>query len=340
MPRRDVDEAMDVWKRDEEIDAMCTSLFRELLTYMMEDPRNITFCIHLLFCAKNIERMGDHATNIAETVYYMIKGEPIADERPKGDTTSFCAAGGPRMNGSGDMNGQNARILIVEDEEPLSLLLRYNLEAEGYEVETVARGDDADTRLRESTPDLVVLDWMLPGLSGIELCRRLRARPETKSLPIIMLTARGEESERVRGLATGADDYIVKPFSVPELMARIRALLRRARPERLADVLTLGDIELDRDKKRVSRAGRDVELGPTEFRLLEFLMERPGRVFTREQLLDGVWGSDVYIDERTVDVHVGRLRKALNRGRDGDPIRTVRGSGYSLDDRFGRADLA
>jgi two-component system phosphate regulon response regulator PhoB len=233
--------------------------------------------------------------------------------------------------------GQNARILIVEDEEPLSLLLRYNLETEGYEVETVARGDDADTRLRESTPDLVVLDWMLPGLSGIELCRRLRARPETKSLPIIMLTARGEESERVRGLSTGADDYIVKPFSVPELVARIRALLRRSRPERLADVLTLGEIELDRVKKRVSRAGRDVDLGPTEFRLLEFLMERPGRVFTREQLLDGVWGSEVYIDERTVDVHVGRLRKALNRGRDGDPIRTVRGSGYAIDDRFGRA---
>jgi two-component system phosphate regulon response regulator PhoB len=244
------------------------------------------------------------------------------------------------MNGSGDMNGQTARILIVEDEEPLSLLLRYNLETEGYDVETVARGDDADTRLRESTPDLVVLDWMLPGLSGIELCRRLRARPETKSLPIIMLTARGEESERVRGLSTGADDYIVKPFSVPELVARIRALLRRSRPERLADVLTLGEIELDRVRKRVLRAGRDVELGPTEFRLLEFLMERPGRVFTREQLLDGVWGSEVYIDERTVDVHVGRLRKALNRGRDGDPIRTVRGSGYSIDDRFGRADLA
>jgi two-component system phosphate regulon response regulator PhoB len=235
------------------------------------------------------------------------------------------------------MSGQNARILIVEDEEPLSLLLRYNLETEGYEVETVARGDDADTRLRESTLDLVVLDWMLPGLSGIELCRRLRARQDTKSLPIIMLTARGEESERVRGLAIGADDYVVKPFSVPELLARVRALLRRSKPERMADTLTLGEIELDRIKKRVSRAGRDVMLGPTEYRLLEYLMERPGRVFTREQLLDGVWGSDVYIDERTVDVHVGRLRKALNRGRDIDPIRTVRGSGYSIDDRFGKA---
>ncbi len=231
----------------------------------------------------------------------------------------------------------SARILIVEDEEPLTLLLRYNLEAEGYDVDTVARGDEADTRLRENSPDLVVLDWMLPGLSGIELCRRLRARPETRSLPIIMLTARGEESERIRGLATGADDYIVKPFSVPELIARVRALLRRASPERVADVLTFGDIELDREKKRVSRGGREVDLGPTEFRLLEFLMERPGRVFSREQLLDGVWGSEVYIDERTVDVHVGRLRKALNRGREIDPIRTVRGAGYALDDRFGRS---
>jgi two-component system phosphate regulon response regulator PhoB len=231
----------------------------------------------------------------------------------------------------------SARILIVEDEEPLALLLRYNLEAEGYEVQTIARGDEADTRLRESVPDLVILDWMLPGLSGIELCRRLRARPETKALPIIMLTARGEESERIRGLTTGADDYIVKPFSVPELIARVRALLRRAAPERVADVLTYGDIELDREKKRVSRAGREIALGPTEYRLLEFLMERPGRVFSREQLLDGVWGSDVYIDERTVDVHVGRLRKALNRGREVDPIRTVRGAGYALDDRFGRS---
>jgi two-component system phosphate regulon response regulator PhoB len=230
-----------------------------------------------------------------------------------------------------------ARILIVEDEEPLSLLLRYNLESEGYEIETVARGDDADVRLREAAPDLVVLDWMLPGLSGIELCRRLRARPETKALPIIMLTARGEESERIRGLATGADDYIVKPFSVPELVARVRALLRRASPERMADVLAFGDIEIDREKKRVSRSGREVELGPTEYRLLEFLMERPGRVFSREQLLDGVWGSEVYIDERTVDVHVGRLRKALNRSHEADPIRTVRGAGYALDDRFGRS---
>src|SRR6059036_1513965 len=228
----------------------------------------------------------------------------------------------------------SARIMVVEDEEALTTLLRYNLDAESYDVETVTRGDDADTRLKERVPDLVVLDWMLPGLSGIELCRRLRARPESKALPIIMLTARGEESERVRGLATGADDYIVKPFSVPELIARVRALLRRASPERIADVLKFGDIELDREKKRVSRGGREIDLGPTEYRLLEFLMERPGRVFSREQLLDGVWGNNVYIDERTVDVHVGRLRKALSGRGEADPIRTVRGSGYALDENL------
>ena len=231
----------------------------------------------------------------------------------------------------------NPSILIVEDEEALTLLLRYNLEAAGYDVDSVARGDEADLRLREAIPDLVILDWMLPGVSGIELCRRLRSRPETRQLPIVMLTARGEESERVRGLSTGADDYVVKPFSVPELLARVAALLRRASPERVADVLGFGDIAIDREKKRVTRGGRPIDLGPTEYRLLEFLMERPGRVFSREQLLDGVWGSDIYIDERTVDVHVGRLRKALNRGDETDPIRTVRGSGYALDDRFGKS---
>ena len=235
------------------------------------------------------------------------------------------------------MNGTSPRILIVEDEEALTLLLRYNLEAAGYDVDTVARGDEADVRFKEHPPDLVILDWMLPGLSGIELCRRLRARPDTRQLPVIMLTARGEESERVRGLSTGADDYIVKPFSVPELLARVSALLRRSSPERIADILSFGELELDREKKRVSRNGHAIDLGPTEFRLLEFLMERPGRVFSREQLLDGVWGRDVYIDERTVDVHVGRLRKALNRGHADDPIRTVRGAGYALDDKFAKA---
>ncbi|TGD94567.1 phosphate regulon transcriptional regulator PhoB [Methylobacterium nonmethylotrophicum] len=231
----------------------------------------------------------------------------------------------------------STRILIIEDEEALTLLLRYNLEAEGFEVDTVARGDEADLRLLEQVPDLVLLDWMMPGLSGVELCRRIRARRETERLPVIMMTARGEESDRIRGLTTGADDYVVKPFSVPELMARVRALLRRSKPAHVADLLVAGDIELDRVSHRVRRDGRELRLGPTEFKLLEFLMQSPGRVFSREQLLDGVWGHDVYIDERTVDVHIGRLRKVLNRSRDPDPIRTVRGSGYSFDEMFAEA---
>ena len=227
-------------------------------------------------------------------------------------------------------------ILVVEDEEPLSLLLRYNLEAEGYDVESANRGDDAELMLKEHLPDLVLLDWMLPGLSGIELCRRLRQRAETKTLPIILLTARGEEDERVRGLATGADDYVVKPFSVPELLARVGALLRRVSPNRVSNALEAGDLQLDRSAHRVHRAGREIHLGPTEFRLLEFLMERPGRVFSRAQLLDHVWGMESEIDERTVDVHVGRLRKAINKPRERDPVRTIRGAGYSFDENFNR----
>jgi two-component system, OmpR family, phosphate regulon response regulator PhoB len=230
-----------------------------------------------------------------------------------------------------------ARILIVDDEEELILLIRYNLEAEGYAVEAVTHGDEADLRLREETFDLVLLDWMLPEVSGIELCRRIRARPQTASLPIIMLTARGEEAERVRGLATGADDYVVKPFSVPELMARIKAILRRGRPDLAATNLAEGDLELDRQTHRVRRAGHDIHLGPLEFRLLEFLMQAPGRVHSREQLLNAVWGHDVYVDERTVDVHVGRLRKAINVGNRTDPIRTVRGAGYAFNEKFGES---
>jgi two-component system, OmpR family, phosphate regulon response regulator PhoB len=222
------------------------------------------------------------------------------------------------------------RILIVEDEEPLTLLLRYNLEAEGYAVDAAARGDEAEIKLQESAPDLLVLDWMLPGLSGIELCRRLRARAETERLPIIMLTARGEESDRVRGLSTGADDYLVKPFSTPEFIARVRALLRRAKPEVLSSILKVGDIMLDREAHRVYRKKSEIKLGPTEFRLLEFMMQHPGRVFSRSQLLDNVWGETIYIDERTVDVHVGRLRKAVNNGRMPDVIRTIRGAGYAI----------
>lgn len=222
------------------------------------------------------------------------------------------------------------KIMVVEDEEPLCVLLKYNLEAEGYQVEVVTRGDEAELRLQESVPDLLVLDWMVPMVSGIELCRRLRVRPETERLPIIMLTARGEESDRVRGLSTGADDYLVKPFSTPEFIARVRALLRRAKPEVLSTVLKVGDIVLDRESHRVYRKKSEIKLGPTEFRLLEFMMQHPGRVFSRSQLLDNVWGESIYIDERTVDVHVGRLRKAVNSGRQPDVIRTVRGAGYAI----------
>ena len=227
-----------------------------------------------------------------------------------------------------------ATIMIVEDEADLSLMLRYNLEAEGFRVASAATGDEAAEMVRDAQPDLILLDWMLPGLSGIELCRRWRARQETASIPIIMLTARGEEEERVRGLETGADDYVVKPFSIPELLARIHALLRRSSPQLVTSILKAGDLELDRTSHRVRRSGRDVHLGPTEYRLLEYLMRSPGRVYSREQLLDAVWGTDVYVDERTVDVHVGRLRKAINRGRSPDPIRTVRGTGYAFDERF------
>lgn len=224
------------------------------------------------------------------------------------------------------------RIMVVEDEEPLGVLIKYNLEAEGYKVEVITRGDEAEIRLQETVSDLLVLDWMVPAVSGIELCRRLRMRAETERLPIIMLTARGEESDRVRGLSTGADDYLVKPFSTPEFVARVRALLRRAKPEILSSVLKVGDIVLDRESHRVYRDQVEVHLGPTEFRLLEFLMQHPGRVFSRGQLLDNVWGETIYIDERTVDVHVGRLRKAVNPDSAPDVIRTIRGAGYSINE--------
>ena len=228
----------------------------------------------------------------------------------------------------------NAKVLIVEDEEALALLLQYNLEAEGFRVSLAQRGDEAEVAISEDPPDLIILDWMLPGLSGIELCRRLRARKTARPIPILILTARGEEQDRIRGLTVGADDYVVKPFSLPELLARVRAILRRASPERIAQTLEVDGIQLDREAYRVVRNGRQVRLGPTEFKLLEFLMESPGRVFTRTQLLDGVWGRDVYVDERTVDVHIGRLRKAINRGKEKDPIRTVRGAGYALGEKF------
>ena len=222
-------------------------------------------------------------------------------------------------------------ILVVEDEDALSTLLQYNLDKEGYRVGIAGDGEEALLMIDEEQPDLVVLDWMLPKVSGVEVCRRLRTRAETRNLPIIMVTARGEESDRIRGLDTGADDYIVKPFSTTELVARIRAVLRRIRPGLADDRVRHGDLVIDRAAHRVKRGVREVHLGPTEFRLLDYLMQHPGRVFSREQLLDAVWGSDVYVEARTVDVHIGRLRKALNGAADGDPIRTVRSAGYSLD---------
>ena len=223
-------------------------------------------------------------------------------------------------------------ILIVEDEIALVELLRYNFEQEGFRVSTATDGEEALVMVAEDKPDLVVLDWMLPLMSGLEACRQIRRRPETRNLPIIMLTARGEEADRIRGLEGGADDYLTKPFSPRELVARVRAVLRRASPEPVDEKLAFGDIHMDLAAHRVTRGGRHIHLGPTEFRLLRYLLEHPGRVFSREQLLDAVWGSDVYVEPRTVDVHIRRLRRALNEGQNADPIRTVRSAGYALDD--------
>ena len=227
-------------------------------------------------------------------------------------------------------------VLVVEDESAIAELIIVNMKHNGFRAIWAMDSQGAQREIDAAVPDLILLDWMLPGISGIEVCRLLRAKPETRDIPVIMLTARSEEAERVRGLATGADDYMVKPFSVPELLARIRTILRRVNPEAVADQLKAGDLSLDRKTRRVTRGARDINLSPTEFKLLEHLMRNPGRVYSRAQLLDTVWGHDVYVDERTVDVHVGRLRKSLSRGREVDPIRTVRGMGYSFDERFGR----
>ena len=224
----------------------------------------------------------------------------------------------------------NKQILIVEDEEALSTLLDYNLKKEGFQTQIASDGDEALLKIEDAPPDLIVLDWMLPNISGIEICRRLRANIETKNIPIIMLTARAEEADRIRGLEMGADDYMTKPFSADELVARIRAVLRRIRPGLVQDIASHGDIRIDRTAHRVWREEKEIHLGPTEFRLLDHLIEHPGRVFSREQLLNAVWGSDVFVEVRTVDVHIGRLRKALNKFEQGDPIRTVRSAGYSL----------
>ena len=221
-------------------------------------------------------------------------------------------------------------VLLVEDEPAQREVLTYNLQAEGFRTLTAPDGEAALLTIAETPPDVIVLDWMMPNLSGIELCRRLKQRAETRAIPIIMLSARSEEVDRIRGLDTGADDYVSKPYSIPELIARIRAQLRRARPVTLGQALEFGTLRLDPETHRVHHAGAEVKLGPTEFRLLTVFMERPGRVFSREALLDRVWGRDIYVESRTVDVHVGRLRKALTETGADDPIRTVRGSGYSL----------
>ena len=223
-------------------------------------------------------------------------------------------------------------LLIVEDEAALVELLRYNFEKEGFRVASAADGEAALVAVAEVTPDLIVLDWMLPHVSGLEVCRQLRRRAETRDVPIIMLTARGEETDRIRGLEVGADDYVAKPFSPSELVARVRAVLRRSKPSTAQDLLTFGDLVMDLSAHRVLRSGRPIHLGPTEFRLLRFLLERPGRVYSREQLLDAVWGRDIYVEPRTVDVHIRRLRKAINSPGDSDLIRTVRSAGYALDE--------
>lgn len=222
-------------------------------------------------------------------------------------------------------------VLVAEDEEALSQLLKYNLEKEGYRVSLARDGEEALIMAEEERPDLVVLDWMLPKVPGIEVCRRLRGRSNARNTPIVMITARGDEADRTRGLDTGADDYVVKPFYMSELLARLRAVMRRIRPALAEDKIVVGEITLDRAAHRVRRTGREVHLGPTEFRLLEYMIQHPGRVFSREQLLDAVWGSEVYVEARTVDVHIGRLRKALNEDTEADPIRTVRSAGYAFD---------
>jgi two-component system, OmpR family, phosphate regulon response regulator PhoB len=222
--------------------------------------------------------------------------------------------------------------LIIEDEAALVELLRYNFEQESFRVSAAADGEEALIAVSEDPPDIVILDWMLPLMSGLDVCRQLRRRPETRAIPIIMLTARGEEGDRIRGLNSGADDYITKPFSPRELVARVRAVLRRSRPALGEERLSFADIVMDLAAHRVMRASRHVHLGPTEFRLLRYLLEHPGRVFSREQLLDAVWGSDVYVEPRTVDVHIRRLRRALNAEAAADPIRTVRSAGYALDE--------
>lgn len=228
------------------------------------------------------------------------------------------------------MSADQPRVLVVEDEPAQREVIAYNLEAEGFAVSRAENGEEALMLVEEVAPDVIVLDWMMPTLSGIEVCRRLKIRSETRAIPVIMLSARSEEVDRVRGLETGADDYVIKPYSVIELMARVRSQLRRVRPAATGERLEYEDIVLDATSHRVNRGENELRLGPTEFQLLSTFMEKPGRVFSREQLLDRVWGRDIYVDTRTVDVHIGRLRKALTQYGGSDPLRTVRGAGYAL----------
>ena len=313
---RDAEAALRVCERDEAVDDFYNSIFRTLLTHMMENPHNIGQSAHLLFVAKNLERVGDHATNIAEMVYYAATGEHMAD-RPGEVGEAMMMA--------------NKRLLLVEDDRALADLVTFHFERAGYDVTRTGDGEEALILVDEVKPDVILLDWMIEGISGIEVCRRLRRRSTTANVPIIMLTARGEESDRIRGLETGADDYVTKPFSPRELVARVGAVLRRVRPALAGEQLAYADIEMDVAAHRVRRDGKPVPLGPTEFRLLKHFLEHPGRVFSRERLLDAVWSHDPDIDARTVDVHVRRLRQALNGDGRADLIRTVRSAGYSLD---------
>jgi two-component system phosphate regulon response regulator PhoB len=284
---RDAEGAIRVIERDNRLDDFYDSIFRTLVTYMVENPRTITEVAHLLFVAKNLERIGDHATNVAEMVYFAATGPYLARSR--------------RNRSAGGLTMSRARMLLVEDDAALAELLTYHFRREDFEVRHTPDGEEALLLAQESPPDIVLLDWMVESLSGIEVCRRLRRMSETANVPIIMLTARGEEEDRVRGLETGADDYVTKPFSPRELVARVGAVLRRVRPALAGEALTYADIEMDTVGHKVRRGGEVVPLGPTEFRLLKHFLEHPGWVFSRERLLDAVWGHDSDIESRTVD---------------------------------------
>jgi two-component system phosphate regulon response regulator PhoB len=305
----DADKAVAVWERDDDVDEHYNALFRDL------GRRDGGGSDHDRGRRAPALHRQESRTHRRPRDQYR-GGRPLS--RNRGGYRRITAEGIPADIPKWGVAMQ-PHVLVVEDEDALSELLQYNLKKEGFRVSMAADGEEALMLVEERQPDVVVLDWMLPKVSGIEVCRRLRSRQETRNLPIIMLTARGEEADRIRGLDTGADDYVVKPFLMKELFARLRAVLRRIRPGLAEDKVVVGDISIDRVAHRVTRSETEVHLGPTEFRLLDYLIQHPGRVFSREQLLDAVWGSDVYVEARTVDVHIGRLRKALNKAGDGDP---------------------